>query len=181
MVTTSIADLFFQWETLGVFDYLLPFLLVFAIVFGILSTTKVLGHNKGILVIIALVIGLMSLRWQFFLSDFLSELFPRLGIGIAVLLTILILVGLFINEKEQKYWGYGLAALGFIIALVVLQQTGNRLGWTWIGTGSDNIGFIILAILIIGIIIAVAASGGGKSSSSDGSGKWGTLRIKEDD
>ena len=177
MVFGSIGDIFFQWEYLGVFDFILPFLLVFAIVFGILNSTKVLGHNKGIMTILAVVIGLMSLRYQFFFSTFLSELFPRLGIGLAILLAVLIMVGLFINENEQKYWGYGLAALGAVIALIVLHQTGQSLGWAWTGLGSENIGFIVLAVLIIGVIVAVSASGG--RGTGDGTAKWTFLRPPE--
>ena len=85
MAFGSIADIFYQWEFLGVFDFILPFLLVFAIVYGILASTQILGDNKGIAIIIAVVIGLMSLRYQFFFSSFLSEIFPRLGIGLTIM------------------------------------------------------------------------------------------------
>jgi hypothetical protein len=167
MVFGSIADIFFQWETLGVFDFLLPFLLVFAIVFGILSATKFMGDNRAVYIIIAVVIGLMSLRYQYFFSSFLSELFPRLGVGIAIILAVLILIGMFIAKDEVKYWGYGLAALGAIIAIVIFYQSSESLGWFWLDSyGSDSIGFIVLGVLIIGVIIAVALSGGKKGNSS---------------
>ncbi|MBU0760894.1 MAG: hypothetical protein KJ600_02325 [Nanoarchaeota archaeon] len=160
MVFGSIADIFFQWEHMGVFDYILPFLLVFALVFGILNATRFLGESKGIYAIIALVIGFMSLRYQYLFSDFISELFPRLGVGLAILLSIMILVGLFIEKDYQKYWAWGLSALGFVIALVIFYQTTTRMGWYWGGYGSEAVGFIVLAVLIVGVIIAVAASGG---------------------
>lgn len=160
MVYGSIADIFYQWDYLGVFDFILPFLLVFAIVFGILSSTRFLGENKGVSVIVAIVVGLMSLRYQYFLSSFLSELFPRLGIGLAVILTLMILVGMFIAKDEQRYWGYGLAALGAVIALIVIYQSFDRFGFYFGGYGTDAIGFIFLAILIVGVIIAVSVSGG---------------------
>ncbi|MFH1425800.1 MAG: hypothetical protein ABIG28_03695 [archaeon] len=179
MVFGSIADIFFQWEYYGVFDFVLPFLLVFAIVFGILTATNIMGHNKGVAVIIAFVIGLMSLRWQGFFSTFLSELFPRLGIGIAVLLSLLILVGLFIAQKERRYWGYGLAAIGVIIFIVILYQTFSNLGWYFGGYGSESVGFIVLAVLIVGVIIAVAASGG--KGDNEGDYEFGPFRMKSQD
>jgi hypothetical protein len=181
MVLGSIADIFYSWEYLGIFDFVLPFLLVFAVVFGILNTTKVLGHNRGVSVIISVVIGLMSLRYRYFFSDFLSEMFPRLGIGLAILLTLLILVGLFIAEEEQRYWGWGLATIGFIITIVVIYQSFNNLGWYFGGFGTDAIGFIVLAILIVGVIIAVGASGGKSSNDSTekGKAKWKMLRVEE--
>ncbi len=176
MVFGSIADILYQWETLGIFDFVLPFLLVFAIVFGILSATHIIGDNKGIAVIIAFVIGLMSIRYQYFFSSFLSEIFPRLGIGLTVLLTLLILIGLFIAQEEQRYWGYGLAAIGALIAIIIFFQTAENLGWMWLGgSGSDGVGLIVLGIFVIGIIIAVAVSG--SKSHKGGEASWGPLRI----
>jgi len=174
----SIADVFYQWEYLGVFDFLLPFLLVFAIVHGILTSTRILSENKGISVIIAFVIGMLSIRYQYFFSSFLAEIFPRLGIGLTVLLSLMILVGLFIAEDEQKYWGYGLASVGVLIAIIIFYQTASNLGWAWAGgVGGDSVGLIILAILIVGVIIAVAVGGGGGGSrGSSGKAVWKSLR-----
>ncbi|MEK6854968.1 MAG: hypothetical protein AABX73_01985 [Nanoarchaeota archaeon] len=155
----GLQDILFQWESLGVFDFLLPFLLIFAVVFGILSSTRWLGDNNGVYVIIATVIGLISLRYQYFLSEFLSELFPRLGIGVAILLVLLILIGIFVSEDETRYWGWGLGALGGVIAIIVIWQTFDRLGYHTTFFGTDTAGLIILAVLLIGIIIAIGASG----------------------
>jgi hypothetical protein len=177
MAYTSIADVLYQWESIGVFEFLLPFLLIFAIVFGILSSTRFIGDNKGVYVIISFAIGLLSLRWRGYVSTFMTELFPRLGIGLAVLLAVMILVGLFIAEDETRYWGWGLAAIGFIIAIMVVYQTFDVLGFTW-GYGNDMFGLVILAILLIGVIIAVAA--GGKGHKGGGgytrSGPYGKTR-----
>ena len=159
MVFGSIADIFYQWEYLGVFEFILPFLLIFAIVFGIMDSVKFLGDKKSIHVIIALVIALMSLRFQNFVSAFLSELFPRLGIGLAIMLGVLIMVGLFIADDVRRYWFYGLSALGGIIAISILFQTFDVLGWWTSGTGSQEIGLLVLGVLLVGIIIAVGASG----------------------
>jgi hypothetical protein len=180
MVFGSLADILYQWDYLGVFDFLLPFLLVFAIVYGILSSTKFFGTNRGVYVIIAVVIGLLALRYQFFFSSFLSELFPRLGIGISILLALLILVGMFIAEDETRYWGWGLAAIGVIIAIVVVYQSFNVLGYGIVGgIGSDFVGFILLGVLLIGVIIAVAASGGDKKNRKDKGGKAVLLPWRE--
>jgi len=168
---SSLQDIFYQWEYMGVFDYILPFLLVFAVVFGILSSTKFLGKNNAVYVIIAIVIGLLALRWQFFFSTFLAEIFPRLGIGLAVILTLLILVGMFIAEDETRYWGWGLAAIGFIIALIIVYQTFDNLGYSSWGFGNDTAGLIILAVLLIGVIIAVAASGKRSGERTHGYGQ----------
>lgn len=167
MVSASILDIFFQWENLGVFDYLLPFLLVFAIVYGVLSSTRFLGDNKPVYIILALVVGLMSLRYQTFLSSFLSELFPRLGVGLSVLLAVLILIGMFIPEDETRYWMYGLATIGTIIAISVIYNSFDVLGYT--NTyGTNVIAYVVLAVILIGVIVAV---GIGDKPSNDRDGK----------
>jgi hypothetical protein len=152
----TIADLLNQWGDIGVFDYVLPFLLVFAIIYGILSTIKIFGDKK-VHIIIALVLGLLSLQWGY-LSQFLNELAPRLGIGVSVLLAVMILAGMFIAKEEVKYWARGLAALGVIIAIVIFVNTSDNLGYGNFNFTSETMGWLIGALLLIGIIIALVTS-----------------------
>src|SRR3990167_5223415 len=81
----TFGNLLSQWEQLGVFSYVLPFLLIFALVFGILMRTKIFEENKGINGIIALSTALMALQFNF-VPIFFSDIFPKLGIGISVIL-----------------------------------------------------------------------------------------------
>lgn len=171
----DIATILLQWQQVGVFDFLLPFLLIFAIIFGILSTTHIVGENKGIHVVIAFVIALMALQLNF-VSDFYRELFPRLGVGIAILVVILILVGLFIAQEEMRYWGWGLGAIGFIIALVIVSKSFDQFGWYSNSSWSDSAGWIIGAVLLIGIIIAIAASGSKGGGGDSGKASYGPIR-----
>lgn len=60
----TIGNLIASWEQAGVFAYLLPFLLMFAIIFGILSKMQIFGDNKAISAIIALVVGFMALQFN---------------------------------------------------------------------------------------------------------------------
>jgi len=77
-------------EQAGFFAYILPFLLIFALVFGILTKTQIFKNNKAINGIIALVVGLLSLQFDF-VPIFFSEIFPRMGVGLAIILALLIL------------------------------------------------------------------------------------------
>lgn len=154
----TIADILNQWQTLGVFDYVLPFLLIFTVIFGILEATNIVGKNKGVHVLIALVIGLLALRTGL-VQTFFGELFPKLGVGLAVILALLIITGLFINSKEAKYWMWGIAAVGMIIWIIILVSSFDTVGWFG-GSGffEDSAGLIIGAVLLLGVIIAVVAS-----------------------
>jgi hypothetical protein len=163
----TIADILNQWQTAGVFDYVLPFLLIFTIIFGILEATRIVGKNKGVHVIIALAVGLLALRTGF-VQTFFSEIFPRLGVGLAVILALLIMTGLFINSKEAKYWMWGIAAVGIVIWLIILVGTFENVGWIGgYGFFEDYAGMIIGAVLLIGVIIAVVASKSEGGSSGE--------------
>jgi len=70
-MVTTITGVLNVWNNMGVFSYVIPFLLIFAVVFAILKKTGILGDdNDGILAIIAVAIGLLSLQF-----DFVSKFF----------------------------------------------------------------------------------------------------------
>lgn len=171
----DIGTVIAQWQTAGIYDFLLPFLLIFAIVLGILRSTGIIGGNKGLHIIIALVIGLMATSYNYssglLLSDFLRELFPRLGLGLAVLVALLILVGLFISDEAMKQWAqYVLMGVGFLIFIIVLAKSFERYGFYSTNFG-NYAGWIIGAVLLIGVIIAVATSGS-KDPKQPQQGAW---------
>lgn len=134
------------------------------------SEKKIFGHNKGIHLIVALVIGALGIQSPF-LNQFYQELFPRLGIGITIILAVMILVGMFIAKDEKRYWAYGLGGLGVLIAIIIMYQTFSYLGWTYLAgyLGTDAVAWIVLAVLLVGVIIAVATSGGSSESSGKSS------------
>lgn len=163
----TINDVLAQWESIGIFDTLLPLILVFAVVFGILTTTKILGDNRGISLVVAFVIALLALRLGI-VSVFFAEIFPRVGVGLAVILTLLILVGLFIPHDEKRFWYWGFGAIGFVIFVIIAIRSFDQFGW--LSTGAYGVwddfgGWIIGAVLFIGFIIAIAASSGSRNTN----------------
>jgi hypothetical protein len=158
------GDILNKWQEAGVFSYVLPFLLIFALVFGILTKMSLLGENKPVNAIISLAIGLMALQFDF-VPRFFSEIFPRLGIGLSILLALLILTGLFwSNEDSQTAWfKFVLLVAGFIIVVVTVINTAGSLGWSagywWEDHWISVLGVIVLLVLIGWL---VAAGGGSK-------------------
>ena len=124
----SLYDLYAQWETSGVFDFLLPALLIFSIIFGILTSTKVLGGNKGVNAIIALSAALMAMRLQL-VSDFFSLLLPGLGIGIAVIVVVLIMAGLFMSQGNIHEWMPTFFWGGLVVGLIIVITVLNSFAW----------------------------------------------------
>ena len=119
----GIGDLFNYWEQAGVFTYVLPLLLIFSIVFVILGKIKIFEDNKAANAIIALVVGLLAMQFDM-VPFFFAELFPRVGVGLSIILAMLILVGLFLDPK-QKFQMWGLYIVGVVIFAVVLYDAGQ--------------------------------------------------------
>lgn len=103
----------------GFFSYILPFLLIFAIVYGILLKTKVFEKN-AINGIISLAVALLALQFDV-VPMFFSELFPRLGVGLAIILVCLILLGLFL--PNQPWIGFVLLGVSALIVIIILYQS----------------------------------------------------------
>ena len=145
----AFGDLLYQWEQMGMFAYILPFLLIFAVVYGILMRTKIFEAH-GVNEIIAVVVGLMALQFQM-VSVFFSEIFPRLGVGLSVILVLLILVGMFIPKKGPAV--YVMFTISGVIAIVVIAKSFDWVGWTSnSGWWSQNAGGIIGVIFILVVL-----------------------------
>ncbi|MCK4649748.1 hypothetical protein KAT36_00810 [Candidatus Pacearchaeota archaeon] len=153
-MVTTITDVLNIWNEIGVFSYVIPFLLIFAVVFAILKKTGILGdENDGILAIIAVALGLLSLQFDF-VSEFFAVIFPRFGIGLSIFLVLIILAGFFFpkatGEKVPGGW------IGMAVGIgVVLWALSSWDRWTSsIGFGgwfTEN----FWALIVLGIIIAV--------------------------
>jgi len=151
----TVGNLLSYWEQAGVFSYVLPFLLIFAIVFGILMKIGVFGDNKGLNTVIALVIGLLSLQFEL-VPIFFSEIFPRVGVALSILLVLIILLGLFFDSRKNQVINYFLLAVVVILFIAVLIKTSGYLGWYsgywWYAHWPEIIGVIAL-IVIFGAVI----------------------------
>ena len=152
----AIGDLLSKWEQMGFFSYILPFMLIFALVFGILTKVNVFRDNKMVNGIIALAVGLMSLQFNF-VPDFFAQLFPRVGVGLAVILAIFVVAGLFI-DPESKGINYFLLGIGvLVIGLVLIQSTG-ALGWASGSWWEENWQMVVGAIFIFIIVALIIGS-----------------------
>ncbi|MDO8623573.1 MAG: hypothetical protein Q7R52_04975 [archaeon] len=149
-----IGDVLNQWAEMGFFSYVLPFLLIFAMVFGILSTTNIFRGNRMVDAIIALVVGLMALQFDF-VPVFFAQVFPRLGVALSVLLVIIILIGLFI-DPSKGWLMYTLMGVGIIAAIVVLVSTSGSVGWAsgyWFSENWATIAFVVFFFIAMAVII----------------------------
>ena len=115
----SIGAILQQLADFGIFFYVLPFLLVFALVFAILQKVKITGEgNKGIDAVIALTVSLMSLQFDA-VPIFFQIIFPKVGIALSILLAAMLLLGLTLDiRKRQGKDEYNISIMGFIRVLI---------------------------------------------------------------
>ncbi len=163
---TNISDILNQWAYFGVFDYILPFLLIFAIIYAILSKIPTFSDNSGAVLIISITIGLLSLQFDY-VPLFFSRLFPHAGIAIGVLIIVLILTSFMGTEatgvlSQIKYIMFG---VGIIAAIFVVFTSFSFYGWYsngfWLSQYSSDIFALIVILAVIGLVVVL-----GKKKSS---------------
>jgi len=166
-MAATITDVLNTWNDLGVFSYVIPFLLIFAVVFAILKKTKILGDdNDGILAIISVALGLLALQFDM-VSEFYAIIFPRFGVWLSIFLVAIIFIGFFMpNRKDDE--GLVYKWIGFVAAAAAILWSLDSWGqWTQFGFGSwFNENF--WAIVIVGVVLATVI---GVTKSKDTSGK----------
>ena len=102
-MAVTVTDILNQWDQIGVFSYVIPFLLMFAVIFAILQKTKILTgsdqENKGLLAIISISISLLALQFDL-VPAFFGIIFPHFGVGLSIFLVLLILLGFFYDGSK---------------------------------------------------------------------------------
>jgi len=172
----TLGNLFSQWEAAGIFTYALPFLLIFSLVFGLLSKMNIFStskdpnkdSSKGINVMIALAVAFMSLQFNI-VSMFFSEIFPRFGIALSIVLVILVLGGIFMPTNKDSNWlMVALAVIVFIIIGTVVYNSLGVFGW---GVGGPSISYFWnkhgATIIFLIFIIAVVATFSSKKKDGE--------------
>ena len=122
-------------EAWGIADVLLPFLLIFTIVFAILQRSEILGKDKkNFNVIIALVIGLSVVIPHVLdtypsgldVVDIINEALPQVSLIAVAFLMLMILAGL----AGVKIVGHSISGFLVIIAIIAIVAIfGGAAGW----------------------------------------------------
>lgn len=170
MGNLNFQDFFVQLEEMGLTDTVLPFLLIFAILFTILDRTKILGSGKkGANVVVALVISLMVVIPHVTGNypagqdpvEILNTALPNVSIVLIAIIMLLVLIGAFGAEL-----GIGTGSIGFVafVAIgVIIWIFGSSAGWFHGVPGflqESDIQATLVVLLTIGLVIWAIAGGG---------------------
>ena len=153
-------DYFIQLlESWGITDILLPFLLIFTIVFAVLQKTKILGEDKkNFNVIIALVVGLSVVIPHVLGSyppgadvvDIINTIIPQISLVAVAFIMLLILTGIFTPKWVSKSISGVLAFISFIAVFIIV---GSALDWWesgWIYMfGEETVSLIIIILVLV--------------------------------
>lgn len=149
MTTTEssiISGVIDVWRRFGVFDFILPFLLVFSIVYGILEKVQLFGDKAGTRVnaIIAFTIAMISTLTGWFIS-FITGYLPWVSTISIVVITVLMLVALFYGDfnsllNNKKALGYGALVIVITIGIVLAGMGAPFLAQLRIGEFLNSIG-----------------------------------------
>ncbi len=172
-MVTTITEVLNVWNDIGVFSYLIPFLLIFAVVFAILDKTKMFSakdtENRGIIAIIAVAIGLLSLQFDF-VSEFFAVVFPRFGVGLSLFLVVLIFLGFFYTPAEGQPWSNKVVWIGWVVGIGVFvwslsawDQWNSYTGFG--GWFAENVWALIVLGILAAIIFVVARKPSNSSTS----------------
>lgn len=167
------------YRDMGFFDIVLPFLLIFAIVYGALEKTKIFGEEKEMLnAIIALSIGLVAVATSWVIS-FIGGFLPWMGVLAIIITCVLMVIAMFWGELDKlienekfKKWAsiiaVGLTGIGAFAAL------GTAFNW-WdfiiaffnaAGMAFQDILAVVFFVVVFIVIYMTAkpkkTSGGGK-------------------
>ena len=174
MVTTTFGNLAESLEKIGFVDVLLPFLLIFTVIFAILEKTKILGEGKrnmniGISFIFALLVVVPHVTGNFPAGydpvAIINAALPSVSLVVVAVIALMILIGVFAHDRIML----GMTAPGWvglfsIVTLVFIF--GSAAGWWQTGIlqwlenlfGSDIVAVAIM-LVVFGIIIAFVTGG----------------------
>ena len=144
---------------------ILPFLLIFVLIFAILQKSKLLGEGKAqIDALVSLVIALILIGAPGPRS-IVVDLMPWLAVGVAILLVFFLLYGFVVGDLSSVApWmkiTFGILAGLFTIGVIlyVTGLWGNVEGWFSGDGGGEVWGGIILIIIIAGALAVAIATG----------------------
>jgi len=175
-------------DSWGLTDVMLPFLLIFVVIFALMAKTRILGEDKKKYnLVVALVIGLLVVIPHVLnyyppeadVVDIMNEALPQVSIIAVAVIMLLILIGLF--GGEAKWMGSSMsgwiAIISFIIILIIFGGAAGWWGdWSWFYTffGAESVAIIVM-ILVFAIIVWWITRGEGKEKEANALsqlGKW---------
>ena len=157
-----LQDFLYYFQNYGVMDIILPFILVFTIVFAVMQKSKILGDKKNFNVIIALVLGLLfiapHINGTYPLGydpvQIMNNSLPSISLVSIAAIMLLLLLGIFGKTFSQKAAPIiAIISVGFVLyifgASLSLWQGPYDVFYWW----TPQVTELLVVILVFGLII----------------------------
>jgi hypothetical protein len=164
----AFQDLFINLEQWGFLDVVLPFILVFTIIFATLQKTKILGEGKKQYnVIVAMVMGMAFVfphatgsylgMIGFDPVDVLNQVLPQVSIILIAIIMVLLIIGVFGNNLDfagTSLSGWIVLASLLAVGAIFGSATGlfNLPNWLYF-LQDPQVQSLVVMILVFGLII----------------------------
>ncbi|PIN73966.1 hypothetical protein COV20_02530 [Candidatus Woesearchaeota archaeon CG10_big_fil_rev_8_21_14_0_10_45_16] len=161
-MATDLTSIVNYFQTYGVLDFLLPFILVFTIIFAVLQKTKILGDRKNFNVIIALVLGLLfvvphitgNYPGGFDPVAVINEALPSISLVAVAAIMLLLLLGIFSTTFARGAAPLiAVAAIGFVLYIfgsALDLWRGPYDLWNWWTAETTE---LVIIILVFGVVV----------------------------
>ncbi len=157
----------------GIFDVILPFLLVFAVVFGILEKTRILGEEtigkvtysrKNLNAIVAFVFGMLVVAATKIVG-IINTALPQITLLVIVALSFLLMIGIFMKPDNTLYEKLNGKWLAFLMGVMFVAVIFIFLGTipanekqSWLGFAFDYVvefwsGTLVATIVLLIVVI----------------------------
>tara|TARA_Y100000310_G_C20548330_1_gene746741 strand:+ start:590 stop:1129 length:540 start_codon:yes stop_codon:yes gene_type:complete len=178
-LATPLYDAIEFMKSFGIFDVVLPFLLVFTVIFGVLEKTKLFGKEgdssrKNINAMVAFTIGFFVVAATQVVTVIQTAL-PYIMLLLILIITFMILYGSTLSEGEINVWEHfekhkGIFAFGLFIAILAIvlgamDMLGGLVNWVY-QTVTAPVIYTIVLLLVVAIFMWVVI---GKSHSGESS------------
>ncbi len=164
----NLVEVFQTLESWGMLDVMLPFLLIFTLVFAVLQKAKIFGQdskrfNTIIALVLAMVVVIPHIMGTYPPGKnavlIINAFLPDIALVLVAIIMVLMLSGVFGYHTSDNTSGWIL----FIAFAVVIYLFGISAGWwikfNWFNIDSDTLS-VVLVLLVFGIVIATVTSGG---------------------
>ena len=162
-------NLIYTLESWGVLDVVLPFILIFTIVFAIMEQTKILGKDdtkaKKYGVVIALVVAasvVIAHVQGIYYNGFdpvliINNALPQVGLLLVAIVMMLLTIGLWTGKKADGTKGHGVwftvVSAGIVVAIFAASLGFWQVPY-WISSLlNSNLISIVVALLMFGLVI----------------------------
>jgi len=155
---------------MGVFDIILPLIMIFTIVYAVLERTKIFGPDKkSINAVIAIAVSFMAMQ-NLYITSFFKILFAQVALGLAILVALVIITGLLMGSKNTHSWKFIITILGFMVFVWMFSRAADEyqmyygvyaFGIFTSDWWAANASWLILLAIVAIVVIAVTSSSKG--------------------